>query len=167
MEEDSVEERIAALPARRRGPGWGTGPWHRRSGYLDGFGSAGGALLYPALFVPELIEVDGCVFLEDVGWKGVGWDEAAAGVGAARAESPERSKRHVDSFSWIESPYLFSDSEGPDEEEDALAGVLGRARRPRLEDLFPDRRFVVRPMGAEETGGTLGLGFEMVLDAAT
>lgn len=52
------------------------------------------------------------------------------------------------------------------EEEDALAEVLVQAWRARLKDLLPDRRFVVRVMSPEEAGGTLGLGFEMVLDTA-
>jgi hypothetical protein len=44
--------------------------------------------------------------------------------------------------------------------------VLAQAWPARLEDPFPDRLFVVWIMGPEETGGTLGLGFEMVLGAA-
>lgn len=169
MDDSGVEARITALLAQRHGPGWGSEPWDRRSEYLDGFGSVGGALLYSALFVPELIEVEGCVFLRDVGWKGIGWDEVAAEVRAARAESAERLKSLVDGFNWVELPYLFasrSDSDEEDEEEEALAEVLVQAWRARLKDLFPGRRFVVRVLGPKETGGTLGLGFEMVLDEA-
>ena len=152
MDEGGVEARITALLARRHGPGWGTDPWDRRSEYQDGFGSVSGALLHSALFVPELIEVEGFVFLKDVGSKGVGWDEVAAGVRAARAESPERLKRYVDSFNWVELPYLSNDRDGFDDEADALAEVLVQAWRGRLKDLFPDRRFAVWIKSPEETG---------------
>ncbi|MBD0274579.1 MAG: hypothetical protein ICV73_21945 [Acetobacteraceae bacterium] len=159
MDDSGVEARITALLTRRHGQGWGTEPCDRRSGFLHGFGSVGDALLHSALFVPELIEVEGCVFLKDVGWKGVGWDEVGAGVRAARAEAPEKLKWYVDSFNWVELPYLFNDREGSNEEADALAEVLAQAWRARLQGLFPDRRFAVRVTGTEETGHTRGLGF--------
>lgn len=166
MDEGGVGKRITALLAQRHGPGWGAEPWDLRSEYLHGFGNVGGALLYSALFVPELIEVGGHVLLRDVGHKGLAWGEVAAGVRAARAESPERLKSYVDSFNWVELPCLFSDREGSDEEAHSLAEVLAQAWRARLKDLFPDRRFVVWTKSPEETGHVVELGFGIVLEAA-
>lgn len=93
--------------------------------------------------------------------------EVAARVRAARAEAPERLKRLADGSSWVEPPCLLDVPGSSDEEEGASAGVRVQAWRARLKDLFPDRRSMARTMGPEETGGTLGLGFQMVLDAAT
>ena len=166
MDEGSVEERITALLAQRHGSDWGTGRPLERRDFLHGFGNYSGALLYSALFVPELIEVEGCVFLWKLGPGACDWPDLVERAKAARAESPEKLKRLVDSLNWVELPFLFFDPGDSDEEEDALAEVLAQAWRARLEDLLPDRRFVVRIMGPEETGGTLGLGFEMVLQAA-
>lgn len=166
MDGNNVEGRLTALLTRRYGPGTGAIPWEW-SDYLHCFGGLEGALLYAALFVPALIEVEGCVFLKALGVKPAGgWEEVAAGARAARAESPQRLKRYVDSFNWIELPHLFSDWDASEVEAEALAEVLAQAWRGRLKDLFPGRRFDVRVLAPEETGYALGLGFEMVLDPA-
>jgi hypothetical protein len=166
MDGDDLGERLTALLTRRYGASTGAVPWGSAD-CLHCFGGSAGALLYAALFVPELVEVEGCVFLKDLGVKPAGgWDEVAAGTRAARAESPERLRRYVDSFNWVELPHLFASRDGSDGEDELLAEVLAQAWRGRLKDLFPDRRFKVRVIPAEETGYALVLGFEMVGDAA-
>jgi hypothetical protein len=157
MPSDASEDITALLRARYDQDG-GTDVWHRAD-FLHGFGSVRAALLHSALFLPELVEVDGLVFLKTF-FPGV-WDEAklAAEVRARRA-SPDELLQFMRGFNWVEVPYLFADRSGSDEEDAALARLMAEAWRARLKDLFPKRRFDVRLLSPEETGSVIGVGFE-------
>lgn len=162
MTDDSVEARITESLRCHHGAGLGTVPWDRVD-YLHAFGNVRGALLYSTLFVPELIEVEGCVFLKDIGiYPPGGWEEVAARIRVARKTSPEALKELVDSCNWVEVPYLFSDRSGSTEEDEALAQVIVQAWRARLKDRFPDRCFAVHVLDSLWTGdpGVVGVGFE-------
>ena len=116
-----------------------------RGDFLHGFGAMQGALIYSVLFAPTFVEVEGCIFLTELGVSPSGeWDELAASVRAARAKSSLEVAKLVESCNWLEVAYLFSDHRGSDDEEMALAQVIADAWRVRLRGLYPERRFDVR-----------------------
>ena len=164
MTRDSIGQRVTALLKVRYGPGNGTEPWDRAD-YLHAFGNVRDALLYSTLFVPDFVEVEGCVFLKEMGVEPEGgWAEVAAAIRRARETSTDALKRCVDSFNWVEVPYLVgATSAAPEEEIEVLAEVIAQAWRARLHDCFPDRRFTVRIFDPAETGSVIGIGFEQDL----
>jgi hypothetical protein len=60
---------LALVRQHHRKDDWPPDEWDGAD-FLHCFGSVEGALLYAALFVPELIEIEGCVFLKDLGTEG-------------------------------------------------------------------------------------------------
>jgi len=158
---DSIGQRVTALLKVRYGPGNGTEPWDCAD-YLHAFGNVGDALLYSTLFVPEFIEVEGCILLKELGVQPEGgWTEVTAAIRRARETSTDALKRYVDSSNWVEVPCLAADASAASEEEiEVLAEVIAQAWRARLRDCFPDRRFTVRIFDPAETGSVIGIGFE-------
>jgi hypothetical protein len=163
MAEDDVGERVTALLTLRYGPGSGTEPWDRAD-YLHAFGNLRDPLLYAALFVPEFVEVEGFIFLKELGVQlEGGWAEVAGAVERARQTSTEALKRSVDNFNWVEVPYLVIDDGSASEQEiEVLAGAIAQGWRGQLRDRFPDRCFVVRVLNPAETGSVIGVGFEQI-----
>jgi hypothetical protein len=131
-----------------------------RADFLHGFGSIRGALVHSILFAPTFFEIEGCVFLAQLGVAPEGSsDELAASIRSARAKSDQDVTKLVDSANWFEVPYLFADRRASDEEEAALAHIIADAWQVRLRGLYPRRRFDVRVLPSSETGGALGVGF--------
>jgi hypothetical protein len=163
MAHDDSGERVTALLTLRYGRGNGTEPWDPAD-YLHAFGNLRDALLYAALFLPEFVEVEGFVLLKELGAqpKG-GWAEVAGAIKRARETSTEALKRCVDSFNWVEVPYVVVDDGSASEQEiEVLAGVIAQGWRGQLRDRFPDRCFVVRIHSPTETGSVIGVGFEQI-----
>lgn len=164
MSNANVGDEITSMLRAALGDRDGSVPFDRLD-YLYAFGNVQDALLYSALFAPELVEVEGCVFLKKFGAQlQGGWSEIAAGIRAARETSIEELKRYVDSFNWVEIAYLFADERGSEQEHEVLAQVVAQAWRAWLQDQFPDRRFVVRILSPAETGGVVGVGFEQLIE---
>lgn len=160
MAEGFERRHVLALLEQRYGGGDRPAERWNPADFLHGFGTVSGALLYAALFVPEFVEVEGCVFLKDLGVQPPGGREALVRrVREARAASPGVLRAFLESCNWVEIPHLFSDCVGSDEEYDALAALTVEAWRARLLDQFPDRRFVVRTISPEESGSVVGVGF--------
>jgi hypothetical protein len=130
--------------------------------YLHARGSPQAALLHAMLFVPEFAEVGGAIFLIKPG-QHFTEERVVSGIQEARAESSEALKRFIDSFNWIELPYLFSNRTGTEHEYDKLADFVSEAWRARLQYLYPSRRFLVRVLPSEETGSVIGIGIEQEL----
>ena len=78
-----------------------------------------------------------------------------------RRESAEALKVFVDSCNWLEVPYLVGQDFGAEAEITVLAGLLVEAWDARLRAQYPERRFRVRVLPQQETGGAIGVGFEM------
>jgi hypothetical protein len=164
MSSATVGEEITSLLRAALGDGGGSIPFDR-SDYLHAFGNVRDALLYSALFTPELVDVEGFVFLKELGVLPQGeWPEVTAGIRAARETSLETLKRYIGSFNWVEVPYLFADGRGSDQDGEVLAQVVAQAWRARLQDQFPDRRFIVRILSPAETGSVVGVSFEQLIE---
>lgn len=160
MTGDFERRRIPALLKRHYGESdWPPDEWNPAD-FLHCFGTVPGALLYAALLVPEFVEVEGCVFLKNLGVQlPGGWEALARHVRQARAASPQALRAFLESCNWIEIPHLFSDCAGGDEDCAALAALTVEAWRARLLDRFPGRRFEARVIGPEESGGGVAVGF--------
>ena len=101
------------------------------------YGSARNALLYAALFVPELIEIDGSVFLN------TGEPDFAADMkrGVAKWNKPREELEEL--VSMAEVHYLFTDRRVDAEETDLLTEFIAQAWRGQLALQFPGRKFRV------------------------
>lgn len=163
MIEDAHYRAIATLLRKRRANGpWPPETWDPQD-YAHSFGQAHVGLLYAALFVPRFIVLEDHVFLRDFAPRPRGGlDEMAVQLRQAKSESPEALRRLVASYNWVEFHYLFNDHVSDNEEFRLLLEFVMEAWRTRLAALFPDRRFTVRILSAEETGDMPGLGFEEV-----
>lgn len=135
---------------------------HRRAAhdFLHAFGSPQASLLSAVLFVPEFTEVEGVIFLKNLGAQAHSSQEFVDSLRKAKELSSQAFKEYVYSFNWIELPYMFSDTSGTDEEYDGLAALVAEAWRARLHYLYPERRFEVRLLSPAETGGVVGVGIE-------
>jgi hypothetical protein len=150
---------LALVRQHHRKDDWPPDEWDGAD-FLHCFGSVEGALLYAALFVPELIEIEGCVFLKDLGAKPAGGVASLAEqIKHARTESPGTLRRFLESCNWVEVPFLFSNHSDNGDGSPTLAAVIVEVWRARLYDKYPDRRFKVRIISPEETGGWIGVGF--------
>lgn len=160
MAEKLERHRVLALLEQRYGGGDRPADRWDPADFLHGFGTVSGALLYAALFVPEFVEVEGCVFLKNFGVRPPGgWEVVARCVRQARAASPEALRAFLETCNWVELLYLFGSRAASDEECAALAALTVETWRARLLDRFPDRRFVVRVIGPEESGSVVSIGF--------
>ena len=130
-----------------------------RIDFLHSAGSIPGALVYAALFAPSFVEIEGLVFLADLGPDSEDFPQIAANVRAARAKSDRDLEQLLKGYNWIEVPFLFMDRRGSEVEEATLAQVVADAWRARLKGLYPNRSFEVRVLPESETGGWVGVGF--------
>jgi len=122
------------------------------------FGSPLEALMYSGLFWPELVEIDGMVFL-----KGTIEDEED------RRRLKEVFEQHngdiaktEEDFNLVEVPSDFfgrGAGKTTEEEDHLLAERLAEMWRARLNLLYPGREFVVEVLKPEETGGEVGIVF--------
>jgi len=118
-------------------------------------GSPVDALLYSQLFWPELLEIDGAVLLRD----GVEDEDDFARVRASvRERGPVETERR---FNLRELSDLFGKglAEIDDEHAEVLLARLAEMWRGRLHERFPERRFTVEVLTADETGGDIGICF--------
>lgn len=124
--------------------------------YLYRFGSTAGALLCARLFVPEFVEMFGCVLLKR--------DRSEGEMAAlkAAAESGRLSPEFVASFNCVEIGYLFNDRRSSDEDDLVLAKSVAEAWRGRLKLLYPERTFEVVVLTPEETKSVAAVQFREV-----
>ena len=118
-------------------------------------GSPVDALLYSRLFWPELAEVDGAILLRD----GVEDEDDLARVRASvRERGPVETERR---FNLRELSDLFGNglAEIDDDHAEVLLARLAEMWRGRLHERFPERRFTVEVLTADETGGDIGICF--------
>lgn len=128
------------------------------SDFLAAFGSPLDTMMYLRLLWPEFLLFEGMVFrcetLED--------DEDKRRVhDTLNRYSMDRTKTEK-SFNIVEIPsgvFSSNSSESSDEIDDLLAEKLVELWSYRLALTFPDKDFVVKTMGAEETGGERGVIF--------
>jgi hypothetical protein len=129
----------------------------RGDDYLHAFGRASEALLYSALFLPDLMEVDGSILLT----RGLPHDDRRRDFLAAKRQGNEDLSELEASFNFVEVGYLF----GPhgrdisDEEDELLARRIAEAWRGCLKVRYPERKCAVRALSPEETGSTVGVCF--------
>lgn len=136
-----------------------TSGWDRED-FLRGLGRMRDALIYSILFAPSFVEVEGLVFLAEMGAQpSEGRTTFAARVREAREQGAKELAHLLKGYNWVEIPYLFSDNSGTDEDVRILALAIADAWRARLRGLYPVRNFDVRVLPPSETGGAVGVGF--------
>ena len=128
------------------------------SDFLAAFGSPVDAVAYLRLFWPEFIRFEGMVFrqetLED--------DDDRRRVREALGRYAGDQTRTEQSFNLVEVPSgVFSRlaSESSDEVDQFLAEKLVEMWAHRLTAAFPEEKFVVETISAEETGGERSVVF--------
>ncbi len=111
------------------------------------------ALLYSALFWPDLLEVDGAVLLH----ASVGGEVAKVRASLRERGSVETEKR----FNLREFSDLFGNglAEIDDDQAACLLARLAAMWRCRLAADFPERKFTVEVWSPDETGGDIGIVF--------
>jgi hypothetical protein len=123
--------------------------------FIHALGSPLDALLYSALFWPELVEVDGAILSSDA-------IEDEADLVRIRAIVRERGAVETEKrFNLREFSDLFGNglAEIDDRQAEALLGRLAEMWRGRLAARFPGRRFAVDVWQPDETGGDIGIVF--------
>ena len=124
--------------------------------FLHARGSPRQALFYSGLFWPEFIEREDMVFLE-----GTIEDESdRQRLLEALHRYGDRTKTEQ-SFNTVEIPSLFGrrSTETTDEEDEYLANRICTMWTARLRELFPDRKFFVEVLPADESGGEISIRF--------
>ena len=134
---------------------------NRALGVLDfvyRHGSALDALLYSSLFWPRFIEIQDMIFVTGR-LKGRNLPEAKRLNDAVVTLGD--NWRVEESFNIFELPSdLFERvQDTTDEQVSFLAEQLAQMWRAKLTFDFPDRRFAVRVLSPEETGGEVGITF--------
>ncbi len=132
--------------------------------YLFACGNIAGALLYSILFVPNFCVIDDRVYLDD-------------GIDRERIKLPQVSEDPTQSLDDMQEncnwrdlyDYLGrletrSDDDDAEGEHMMLAELVAEAWRARLAMLYPDRKFLVRAIPADETGYGPGVGFREYRD---
>ncbi|WP_433118559.1 hypothetical protein [Micromonospora sp. CA-246542] len=122
--------------------------------YISELGDSVQALVYSRLFWPTLVEIGGAVFVALWG------DDAQYIAGRLRRPGPNPKRepiswsRFVDSFNVFEVAHIFRQNRGPvDLVKDAnreLASILVHAWHARLRASYPERKFSVRFVEADE-----------------
>jgi hypothetical protein len=134
-----------------------------RADFLFARGKVQDALIYSGLFAPQFIEVEGFILLAEFGVlpKG-GLEQAQRRITEALKISADEARRFVDSCNWVEVPYLLSDNQSSDAEDNLLARAIADAWQGRLNGLYHDRSFQVQVFPKEETGSVVGVGFREI-----
>jgi hypothetical protein len=130
---------------------------------LHQYGNTPLALLHSILFVPQLIELEGYVFLRQRAATSPEQAALAAKIRQARAVSKAELQELVSSYNWVEVPYQFMDRDSTDIEDELLAESMAEAWRGRLAFCFPQKQFTVRVLRPAETGSVVGVGFQQAL----
>lgn len=122
--------------------------------YVHAYGKESVALLYSALFFPELIEIESSVLLK----RNIIQQEVA------RKDILKRKKNisEIESnYNFIEVGYLFEPNgrDISDEEETLLALKIRDGWEGWLKIKYPNRKFIVEVLTPEETGSTIGVHF--------
>jgi hypothetical protein len=125
--------------------------------FLHAYGSPLDALFYSRLFWPEFVEIDGMVFLKET----IEDDDDKARLNEALKRYEGDKTKTEKSFNIAEIPSLFGKNlaETTDEEDLVLAERLAEMWEHRLRIIYPDRKFAVKILSAEETGGEIGISF--------
>lgn len=119
--------------------------------FLHAHGSPLDALFYSRLFWPQFVEINGMIFMsetiEDDGDRSR-LDDALKRYGGDKTKTEQ-------SFNVIEIPSLFgkSLSETTDEEDFMLAQQWAEMWQHRLQSAYPNRKFTLQILSAEDTGG--------------
>ncbi len=124
---------------------------------LSTFGRSSSALLYSALFMPDLIEIDGSILIFWKAWT----QELREEFSTVRAKkSSSRDVEELESnYNWIEIGDLFEEYDSSDEEDEVLAELVAKSWRSHLKSCYPERVFQVDVLPPEVTGGTVGVQF--------
>jgi hypothetical protein len=125
-------------------------PW----GCMESFGNEPNALLYAQLFCPKFVEIDGSVLLDDSCGR-------ADSLRAAKATARD-FEQALNSFNWLEVPYLFGDRTGSDEGQLLLAEFVAELWRARLHYLYQPRKFEVVVETAEQTDDVVHVSFREI-----
>jgi len=125
--------------------------------FLHAHGSPLDALFYSRLFWPEFVEIDGMVFLKET----IEDDNDKARLDEVLKRYEGDKTKTEQSFNITEIPSLFGKklAETTDEEDIVLAKRLAEMWQHRLRIVYPDRKFTVQILSAEETGGEVGVSF--------
>ena len=115
------------------------------------------ALLYSRLFWPAFVEIDGMVFLKET-FEDMDDYRRLAEAFERYGRDPQKTEQ---AFNLVEVPSLFGRrlGETTDEEDVFLAERLAEMWRCRLQQLYPQRRFMVEVLKPEQTGGEVGVIF--------
>jgi hypothetical protein len=126
-------------------------------------GSAIEAIMYSALFWPEISETLGFVLLKNR----IDTEEAKTRLSKAISENMDLSEVE-ESFNLVELPSdIFSRlQDTTDEQVEHLAGCLVEMWRAKLQLAYPNREFVVRVLSPNETGGEVGITFSQKRSAS-
>ncbi|WP_393058185.1 hypothetical protein [Streptomyces sp. LN549] len=125
--------------------------------YLSEAGDTVNALMYSFLYWPRLVELHGAVFL---GLSGNDEEQIRERLSATTGRAiPDREELSwaevVDSFNLFELGHLFSavpvHSEDFDSLHRELGSILVKSWHARLVDTFPERKFSVRLVEADES----------------
>ncbi|GAB3953993.1 hypothetical protein [Streptomyces sparsus] len=126
--------------------------------YISEIGDAVLALLYSRLYWPKLVEFHGAVFVALWGEDGEYISSRLQGPAVSQDWSSMSWERAVDSFNSFEIHQIFRQIRGPDQFSEAahaeLGSVLTQTWQARLGAAYPERRFRVQFVGADEVVGS-------------
>lgn len=124
---------------------------------LHAHGSGIDALMYGALFWPELMEYRGMV-VRALEWRD---DDQLQRLDATLERHGGDTQQAEQSVNWIDVAELFGPRklESSDDDDLALARLLREMWDARLATAFPDRTFSVEILSNEDTGGGPGVSF--------
>lgn len=126
--------------------------------FVGAFGSPFEALAYSRLFWPDFVEINDMVFLKET----IENDDDRERLRKAHERYGGDRRMTEESFNLVEVPStLFGPrlGETTEVEDRWLAERLVEMWRARLHALFPDKRFTVRLVDPEESGGEVGIVF--------
>jgi len=127
------------------------------SDFLHSEGKASEALLYSALFSPDLVLLNDSVLLA---WM-VPDDKSKASFKRLSEKASNSLWKLESSYNFVEVGYLFDASgrDTSDEEDELLAVRIRDAWRGWLKVTFPNRCFSVEVLSPEITGSCVGVRF--------
>jgi hypothetical protein len=123
--------------------------------YVSELGDSVQALVYSRLFWPKLVEVEGAVFVALWGDDEEYIAERLRTPASSTSMAPMSWAKVVDSFNLFEVAHIFRQNRGSTEVVESanreLGLILVQAWSARLEVSYPQRRFSVRFVEADET----------------
>lgn len=125
--------------------------------FLHAHGSPLDALFYSRLFWPEFVEIKEMVFLKET----IEDDDDKNHLDKVLEHYDGDKTKTEQSFNLTEIPYLFGKNvaETTAEEDLMLTERLAKMWRYRLQMIYPERKFIVRILSAEDTGDEIGIIF--------